>query len=281
MNICWFSNVIPHWNVIFHYFLTFYGLNGNQQTDQQQIGSLFAVLKPKILKKQNIYCVGVGLCSWFLAHMRRTVHEWTLHGMKHYSHAVACRVCDVKKALGLPLWSWIDADEDEEVEVLERGGDGDGVRNSTVRERSGEVGGMVRRVCWDLWGRVRRGPTGEGSGGWYWAESPPPPPLSPPTPFRYYNTSILWSWELGAANVFCPQCQTVNGGCCMRALSLRSARCHGLNQGTPFMHSVRFGLIRLWAPCVFSFPFVSSCAHVGLFLLSVRIDCFARRVFTL
>lgn len=55
----------------------------------------------------------------------------------------------------------MDDDEQEEVEVLERGG-GMGTENSESRMR--EVGRGVR-VCWDLWGRVARPHRDEG-GGW-------------------------------------------------------------------------------------------------------------------
>lgn len=54
----------------------------------------------------------------------------------------------------------MDDDEQEEVEVLERGGMG--TENSESRTR--EVGRGVR-VCWDLWGRVARAHRDEG-GGW-------------------------------------------------------------------------------------------------------------------
>lgn len=54
----------------------------------------------------------------------------------------------------------MDDDEEEEVEVLERGM---GTENSS-ESRMREVGGRVR-VCWDLWGRVAKAHREEG-GGW-------------------------------------------------------------------------------------------------------------------
>lgn len=59
------------------------------------------------------------------------------------------------------------------------------------------------------------------------------------------------SW-LASKLHFLPLVPDYEWGCCMRALSLLSAQCHGLKQGTPFMHSLWFCLIRLWAQCVFS-----------------------------
>ncbi len=55
---------------------------------------------------------------------------------------------------------FMDDDEEEEVEVLERGM---GMENSS-ESRVREVGGRVR-VCWDLWGWVARAHREE-SGGW-------------------------------------------------------------------------------------------------------------------
>lgn len=60
--------------------------------------------------------------------------------------------------------------------------------------------------------------------------------VPPPTPPPFSNIIIPLYCEL-ASSIFCPQCQTMNGDVCMRALSLRSARCHVLKQGAPFMHS--------------------------------------------
>lgn len=75
---------------------------------------------------------------------------------------------------------------------------------------------------------------------------------------------------------YLPSVPDYEWGCCMRALSLHSARCHGLKQGSPFMHSVSDFLSLdsghrgcLIAVCVSMHTCVSACFYRGCDLIAL------------
>lgn len=100
-------------------------------------------------------------------------------------------------------------------------------------------GSWQGEVVLDLWGRVVRAHREEG-GGW-WGTGGILVSWVTPSLFRYYNNAILWAAPLCA----------FSAGLWMGTLH-ESARCHGLKQGSPFMHWLWFPLIRQWASGLFN-----------------------------